>query len=139
LGFDTTLRCYEDWDLLYRLTKRFRVHPLPAPSCTIHHDGDDRLSSSMWMVDALERLMDKYSVDLAKNLGARSTWWYKLARGYGQRGKRLRALRALGHSIADDRSRWRRFVLIPAFALGGRSARWALATYSKASPSKVFS
>jgi glycosyltransferase involved in cell wall biosynthesis len=133
LGFDDRLRSYEDWDLLYRLLKRFRVHPIKTASSIVRQTGSDRLSGSPWMADALERLMEKHSADLVYNVRVRSRWWYKLARAYGLQGRRLRAARALAHSVRDDISRWPRLALLPALVLGRVPTRLALIGYATGS------
>jgi glycosyltransferase involved in cell wall biosynthesis len=63
-GFDSRLRCYEDFDLLVRLRRRYRISFVEEPTCVLRQHGEDRLVQSPWMQAAREYLLEKYSDDL---------------------------------------------------------------------------
>lgn len=61
-GFDEHLRCYEDLDLLIRLTQEFEVTTENgAPVTRIHTGGADRLGISPWMKQGRRHLVRKYA------------------------------------------------------------------------------
>lgn len=74
-GFDEDLRCYEDLDLLIRLTQRFEVTTEEGPPVArIHTGGADRLGTSPWMRHGRLHLVRKYVDDLDGPDGLPDGW-----------------------------------------------------------------
>lgn len=74
-GFDEELRCYEDLDLLVRLTRRFDITTENgAPVARIHMGGADRLGTSPWMRHGRLHLVRKYVDELDGPEGLPDGW-----------------------------------------------------------------
>ncbi len=109
-GFDERLRAYEDFDLLVRLSQRFRIITVDPPTVRLVQHGNDRLASSPWMQAGREVLLDKYAADLTRFRRLPPGWqeWEMLAalaafeRGDRRQGRRhvLRSVRGDGWALA---------------------------------------
>ncbi len=95
--FDVSLRAWEDWDLVYRLSLR-RVPVTASEACfaIIHEDSPDRLSRSPSMQSSLSILYAKYHSQIRQDATAQAVWCRKL----GQR-----------HLLAGDRWSGRAWIL----------------------------
>jgi hypothetical protein len=74
-GFDETLRSYEDFDLLLRLTRTGWPIFSNQVVSTIDQRGADRLGYSPWMTLARTRLLDKYEPELVSTYGRLPDGW----------------------------------------------------------------
>ena len=81
--FDARLRCWEDWDLLYRLARSNTA--CASVESIVAQIGDDvgqRLSTSIHMATSLEQLRAKYAFEIEADRTIEGVWAFKLARLY---------------------------------------------------------
>jgi glycosyltransferase involved in cell wall biosynthesis len=77
--FDERLRAWEDWDLMYRLT-RDGLRVVPCEAVTVNIGGiEPRLVHSIGMYESLVMLYDEHRAALDRS--ARCIWAFKIARG----------------------------------------------------------
>jgi len=100
LRFDERLRSWEDWDLIYRMSRSgMSVEPIDERLVELGHGASDRLSGSSAMLDGIVYLYAKHNDALRRHRRARSAWEFKVARGVARSGDRSGALAWLARSL----------------------------------------
>lgn len=118
IPFDADLRCWEDWDILYRMTAaNIAVVRHPSSFATVRDDARHRLSLSPSMAEALMLLYEKHDA-VRSTRRLRSHWEYKIGRLLVLTGRPAEGRRWLTRSIVSDPLHPRRLMMSARLAAG---------------------
>ncbi|MBI1299288.1 glycosyltransferase [bacterium] len=81
-GWDSSLKTYDDWELILRLLKEYRFGVVPEALYIYHHHGGSRVHSALNRIAALNTIIHKYDSLLQQRAKLRSYYHAKIAREY---------------------------------------------------------
>jgi glycosyltransferase involved in cell wall biosynthesis len=124
--FDSTLPCFEDWELFIRLAARFRFEHVPEP-LVVAYDTPQSInkSSSMLRAAAFERILEKHREAIERDPATHADFLFHIAHHRCLGGERT-----LGQSFRTRRS-WRAAMTWAAATMGPGVYRTLARAYEK--------
>jgi glycosyltransferase involved in cell wall biosynthesis len=114
--FDERLRAWEDWDLLYRLSRLpLQVSSMALTAGQVCTDAADRLIDSPAMLEGLLYLYEKHDI-ASQSAHIRAIWEFKIARAHSRQGNRRQCIAWGCRSVSSEPWRPRRVLTLASLA-----------------------
>ena len=118
-GFDETLRVWEDWELLIRLSARLKIRLLADAMVISPVSGDGISREQDRFIHAMERILEKHAGPLARQPAVLAQLKYAQGRLLGSAGRGDAARAALVQALRLRPLHWRAAALLVASLVTG--------------------